>query len=613
MDLERRRGITIRAAVTSFALDDLDVNIVDTPGHPDFIAEVERSLVVLDAAVLVLSSVEGVQPQTVVIWRALQRIGVPTVLFVNKVDRAGRRRRPGRRPGTSPADAGRRRAGPARRPGAARRPWSGHPVRRPSRSSRRSPRPTTGCWRGGSNGRAGSTAGTCVRGAAARSAPRRRSTPVVCGSAITGAGVPELRRVLTQLLPRAEPRPGPLAGTVFAVDRDERGRRAWVRVWSGEVRVRDRVAVRRAGPPRAGHRGGGQRARRVDGRADRARPGQIAAVRGPSARIGDTRRANRRARRAHRFAPATLQALVEPEDPTRRTALFAGLAELADEDPLIDLRLDEADGEAAVSLHGEVQKEVVAALLEERYGVRARFSDTSVVCIERVVGTRRGRRPDRGGRQPLPRRHRAARRGGAGRARHRVLARHRAGQAAAGVRRGHRGGRAGGTAPGPARLGGHRLRGHDDGVRLLRRGRAGRTRSSTSRCRASPPTSATSPRWSWPPRCAQAGTRVCQPIDRFELELPDEAFGPSRRCSAGSARRPLDTSARGGYTRLVGHLPSAGVPAVAARLPDLTGGEGVLVTRLDHHAPVADAAAAVAPPPRPRPARPAAWFRQTPR
>src|SRR5262245_12550080 len=89
MDLERRRGITIRAAVTSFDIEDLAVNLVDTPGHSDFIAEVERSLTVLDAAVLVLSSVEGVQPQSVAIWRALQRIGVPTVVFVNKVDRHG--------------------------------------------------------------------------------------------------------------------------------------------------------------------------------------------------------------------------------------------------------------------------------------------------------------------------------------------------------------------------------------------------------------------------------------------------------------------------------------------------------------------------------------------
>ena len=76
--LERQRGITIRAAVVAFTLNGTTVNIIDTPGHPDFIAEVERSLVVLDAAVLVLSAVEGVQAQTIVLMRALQRLRVPT-------------------------------------------------------------------------------------------------------------------------------------------------------------------------------------------------------------------------------------------------------------------------------------------------------------------------------------------------------------------------------------------------------------------------------------------------------------------------------------------------------------------------------------------------------
>src|SRR5918994_1904434 len=87
--LERERGITIRAAVATLALDDLTVNILDTPGHPDFIAEVERVLSVLDGAVLVISTVEGIQPQTPLLWRALQRLRVPTILFLNKIDRAG--------------------------------------------------------------------------------------------------------------------------------------------------------------------------------------------------------------------------------------------------------------------------------------------------------------------------------------------------------------------------------------------------------------------------------------------------------------------------------------------------------------------------------------------
>src|SRR4029077_18613752 len=89
LDLERQRGITIKSAVTSFALGDVHVNLIDTPGHPDFIAEVERVLSVLDGAVLVISAVEGVQPQTRILMRALQRLDVPTLLFVNKIDRAG--------------------------------------------------------------------------------------------------------------------------------------------------------------------------------------------------------------------------------------------------------------------------------------------------------------------------------------------------------------------------------------------------------------------------------------------------------------------------------------------------------------------------------------------
>src|SRR6201991_2700634 len=89
MALERQRGITIRSAVVSFTIGDVTVNLIDTPGHPDFIAEVERALSVLDGAVLVVSAVEGVQAQTRVLMRTLRQLRIPTLMFVNKIDRGG--------------------------------------------------------------------------------------------------------------------------------------------------------------------------------------------------------------------------------------------------------------------------------------------------------------------------------------------------------------------------------------------------------------------------------------------------------------------------------------------------------------------------------------------
>ncbi len=87
--LERQRGITIKSAVVSFVVDGVTVNLIDTPGHSDFVAEVERVLGVLDGAVLVVSAVEGVQSQTRVLMRVLQRLRIPTLIFVNKIDRTG--------------------------------------------------------------------------------------------------------------------------------------------------------------------------------------------------------------------------------------------------------------------------------------------------------------------------------------------------------------------------------------------------------------------------------------------------------------------------------------------------------------------------------------------
>lgn len=89
LTLEKERGITIRSSTVSFDWRDCKINLIDTPGHMDFIAEVERTFSVLDGAVLVISAKEGIQPQTRVIFERLKKMNLPTILFVNKIDRMG--------------------------------------------------------------------------------------------------------------------------------------------------------------------------------------------------------------------------------------------------------------------------------------------------------------------------------------------------------------------------------------------------------------------------------------------------------------------------------------------------------------------------------------------
>lgn len=606
MELERRRGITIRAAVTSIAIGDLTINLLDTPGHPDFIAEVERSLAVLDAAVLVVSGVEGVQPQTVAIWRALRRIGVPTVFFVNKVDRGG-------------ADV-------ARVVTQLRRRLTAHPVML-----------TTVTGQGGRDARVravGLDAEAVVEAVAEvddavaarwltgepvrvrdvrraiRHAVRRAElVPVACGSAITGAGVRQLCHLLADLLPRGEQRDGPLAGTVFAVDRDGHGRRAWLRLWSGQLRVRDRVRLAGAGPQTVTQIAVTEPAGVLV--RPSASAGQIAAVRGLSARVGQ-HVGNPPRRHAYRFPPATRQALVEPVEPAQRLAMFAGLTELADEDPLVDLRLDERQEQAVVRLHGEVQKEVLAALLEDRYGVRVRFSGTLTACIERVAG--------------------------AGAAEDRVSLRGNPYLAGIGLRIeaapvGHGIEFRPGVEPG--RLPPAFVAATEEGVRAaLRQGLRGWP---VTDCTVTMTSSQYWPRQSRPHQkfdksissvaadfrnlapvvvaaaLRRAGSRVCQPIERFDVNFPHHTVDTVMALLGRLGAVVHDTAAAGGYLEVSGVLPSSRIPQVNAALPDLTGGEAVLTTHFDHYAAITGEDPPVLPWRGPDPEDRAAWFRAVPR
>jgi ribosomal protection tetracycline resistance protein len=387
LELERERGITIRSAVASFLVGDLAVNLVDTPGHPDFIAEVERVLGVLDGAVLVVSAVEGVQPQTPLLFRALQRLHVPTLIFVNKIDRAGadpdglaatmaRRLAPGMVPMGRVVDAGARTATflhfGAQDPG--HRSQLAEVLAEHDDAILRA-------FVGDEDG----LTYAHLRRQLATQTSAGRVHPVYFGSAVMGIGIEPLLAGIDELLNgRAGDPDAAVSGRVFKIERASSGERvAYVRLFDGTLRPRQRVPV-----------GGREEAKPTSikvfapagaPRRETLVAGEMAAVRGLGAvRVGDAvGQPPSGEEETTRFPRPALEAVVDPVRPEQAGSLRAALVQLAEQDPLINVRQDDRRHEISVSLYGEVQKEVIGASLAREYGIVADFRETTTVCIER--------------------------------------------------------------------------------------------------------------------------------------------------------------------------------------------------------------------------------------
>jgi ribosomal protection tetracycline resistance protein len=585
--LERQRGITIKSAVVSFAIGGVAVNLIDTPGHPDFIAEVERALSVLDGAVLVISAVEGVQPQTVILMRALQRLRVPALIFVNKIDRlgAGRERllrditdrlTPAIVPMGSTRELGTRAAGFTPSGGAdadftdqLAEALAGHSD------------PILVAYVYGERG----MPYRLLREELAMQTGRALVYPVFFGSALTGAGADSLMSGIAELLPSAgRDTAGPVSGRVFKIERGAAGEKiAYVRMFSGTVRARDRVWFGRGGEGKVtaisvfAH---GRAARRQSVAA-----GEIGKLWGlAEIQIGDEVGAPR-AHAEHRFAPPTLETVMIPRDPDGKGALRAALAQLAEQDPLINVRQDDIRQEISVSLYGEVQKEVIGATLAADFGVEVSFRETTTICIERLSGT--GAAAERLHQPPNP-----------------FLA-------TVGLR----------IKPAPpgsgvefqieVELGSMPLaffRAVEDTVRetlqqgiygwevtdcevtMTHSGYLGKHSLGHARFTKSLSSTGEDFRKLTPlvvmSALRRAGTVVCEPIHRFRLDAPAGTLGPLLAALTRLRAVPRAQARRGGSVTLEGDIPAARVHELRQQLPVLTHGEGVVECAFDRYAPV---------------------------
>ncbi|MBY5917970.1 GTP-binding protein [Rhizobium leguminosarum bv. trifolii] len=575
LELERQRGITIRAAVVSFVIGERVVNLIDTPGHPDFIAEIERVLGLLDAAVVVVSAVEGVQAQTRVLVRALRRLGVPFIFFVNKVDRPGARYRDvmevlaaqlAVRPiaMSSVIDAGAKLArvealAPGDEPlfsalcetlGENDEALLDDYVVAPDRLTE------ARLWR-------------CLADQVARGLVH----PVFAGAAMTGAGIPALASAIATILPERRPDPdGPVAGKIFKIERGWGGEKlSYIYLNSGTVRLRQSLGLPK-GPERvtAIHV---FEAGRVHG-AESLRAGQIARVSGlAGARIGDAVGGNPLGEWAH-FAPPALETRVLARRPSDKAALWLALNQMAEQDPLINLRRNEEADEVYVSLYGEVQKEVIQSTLLTDFGLEARFEESTVILVERPLGTGSGLQILF--KEPNP-----------------FLA-------TVGLRVEPRAPGAGNSFALEVDVGQMPVafyRAVEETVfETLKQGIFGWQVADchvamTAARHSSPASTAADFRqltpWVLADALLAAQTVLCAPIDRFYLEAPVECLNGLLTLLAKSAATTMDSVIADGMARLEGTMASAMIQSVQQQLPGLTSGAGTMETCFDHYAPMA--------------------------
>lgn len=400
LDLEKRRGITIKASVVSFFVQDLKINLIDTPGHADFIAEVERSFSVLDGAILVISAVEGIQAQTKFLMTILMKLGIPTIIFINKIDRAGAQ---------SHTLVKRIKEKLTERV---------LPLYRPELIGTKQ---AFIVENGFSSGNDQAFLEECIallalhdehileayvneekvteehiKSALTRQVREAKLYPIFFGSAITGVGVAELLTGVATFFPvNTSLEDSPLSGVVFKIERESSGERiAYVRVFSGSIYVREYVPVRRK-------KNEPESVLRIDKvkklhmfregktvQSLKVGAGEFCKVWGlKDVSIGDVvGEWSAKIKDLHFVAPQ-MEARIEAKHSEQNQQLYRALVELSEEDPLIIVLKDTFHHEIYLRLFGEVQKEVIETMLLEKYGLDVQFSKTRVVCVEKPTAT----------------------------------------------------------------------------------------------------------------------------------------------------------------------------------------------------------------------------------
>lgn len=382
MKIEQSRGISVRASLVTIPLKDKIIQLIDTPGHVDFSAEVERAINVLDGAILVISGVEGIEPQTQVIWNMLKEKQIPTIIFINKMDRMG-------------ADYNR--------------------ILNEIQTkldTRIIPKVIVQKDESKDGGISYSTLSfdelkekladidvdvmekyindeeiepEYIETRIKELAMSGELFCVYGGSALLDEGMKYLIDAMDKYLPSyKEKMQGEFSGYVYTVKRENESRELYIKAMRGKLENRSEIIA---------NNGKSERVRTlniIDGftkkKIDLLQTGQIGIVTGLSAKCGDFIGKEMENFKKVSFINPLFQTTIEAIDKSQEIALIKALEIINDENPDLQAMFNKQTGQTVVKLMGPLQAEVIDNILMERFGIKTRFSNPIIVHKETPVG-----------------------------------------------------------------------------------------------------------------------------------------------------------------------------------------------------------------------------------
>lgn len=379
LKVEQERGISVRASMVTLPLNDRHVQLIDTPGHVDFSSEVERAINVLDGAILVVSGVEGVEPQTQVIWKILQERRIPTIIFINKMDRMGSDYNKVIKEMQNKLSA------------------SILPIVEVTKNSDGSLNYTDTRDEDIIEYLAeidefilekylknDSFSKDWLENYIMKLTHSAKLFFAFGGSALLDEGIKKLIVGISKYLPCSpKKKSDEFTGYVYTIKRDAGARELYIKVLNGSIKNRQELII----SPRLKQRV--KTITKIDGtkkiKCNNLETGEIGIITGISSRCGDIIGKEIPDFKYLSFINPLFHTNVSVKNATQLQQLVTGLEILNDEDPDLHLTFYKETGQISIDLMGPLQIEIIANQLKERFNVEAVFSNTTIIHKETPV------------------------------------------------------------------------------------------------------------------------------------------------------------------------------------------------------------------------------------